>query len=96
MIAPSPDWFVGIYGVQLCDFQTGTWKRNPLTDKPLFAFSSGSDLGVTFKFKTGQDEASPQKNIFQLDATHPNDVNSAFYDSTPKPFGKANIEKVEK
>lgn len=45
MIAPSPDWFVGIHGVSLLD--NGTWVQE-LTI-PLYAYDSGTDSGLFFQ-----------------------------------------------
>ena len=44
MIAPSPDWFVGVDGVEL--FENGQWKDSLTV--PLFAYDSGTDNGQAF------------------------------------------------
>ena len=43
MIAPSPDWFVGVSGTPLCD--NGTWVNKTLD---LFAYDAGTDSGRTY------------------------------------------------
>ncbi len=45
MIAPSPDWFVGVSGLNL--FPEGTWLDTLAVD--LFAYDAGTDSGVTFE-----------------------------------------------
>eukprot|EP01023_Acetabularia_acetabulum_P057033 TRINITY_DN6625_c0_g2_i3.p1 TRINITY_DN6625_c0_g2~~TRINITY_DN6625_c0_g2_i3.p1 ORF type:complete len:375 (-),score=86.54 TRINITY_DN6625_c0_g2_i3:187-1311(-) len=44
MIAPSPDWFVGIHDLELCKF--GSWVTK--FQAPLRAFDAGTDSGVTY------------------------------------------------
>lgn len=44
MIAPSPDWFVGVHGLDL--IQNGAWVDNLTVD--LYAYDAGTDSGVTY------------------------------------------------
>src|SRR5262249_16002166 len=44
MIAPSPDWFVGVSGLEL--LQGGEWRD--LVVVPLFAFDAGTDSGTFY------------------------------------------------
>ncbi len=44
MIAPSPDWFVGVTGLRLHD--NGTWFNNVVVD--LAPYDAGTDSGTTF------------------------------------------------
>jgi len=44
MVAPSPDWFVGIHDLELCKF--GSWVPFFTTD--LLAHDGGTDSGVTY------------------------------------------------
>lgn len=44
MIAPSPDWFVGVRGVSL--IEDGRWVES--LDLPLYPWDAGSDSGLTF------------------------------------------------
>lgn len=46
MIAPSPDWFVGVDSVELCG-SDGEWKDS-VPAKPLPAWDAGTDSGTTF------------------------------------------------
>ncbi len=44
MIAPSPDWFIGVNGLDL--FENGSWRQNTVVD--LLPYDAGTDSGVTF------------------------------------------------
>jgi len=44
MIAPSPDWFVGVAGLQL--FSAGGWTE--FERVPLFAYDAGTDSGTNY------------------------------------------------
>lgn len=46
MIAPSPDWFVGIRDVELYNASTETWIDETTID--LFPYDAGTDSGSTF------------------------------------------------
>ncbi|MCB0220201.1 MAG: spondin domain-containing protein [Chrysiogenetes bacterium] len=43
MIAPTPDWFVGVNGVDLCDAMTG-WKEEVVVEA--FAYDAGTETGT--------------------------------------------------
>ncbi len=60
MIAPSPDWFVGVSGVPL--FTDGQWRD--VVDLELFAFDSGTDSGPTCR--SADEVTSPQQVISRL------------------------------
>mmetsp|Transcript_10732 Transcript_10732/g.14011 ORF Transcript_10732/g.14011 Transcript_10732/m.14011 type:complete len:249 (+) Transcript_10732:145-891(+) len=55
MIAPSPDWFIGVSAVELCDYETGQWKSN--ITLPMFAYDAGTDKGKLF-----DSDDKPNKN----------------------------------
>lgn len=44
MVAPSPDWFVGVNDLAL--FESGAWKDSVTID--LFPYDAGTDSGMTF------------------------------------------------
>ena len=44
MIAPSPDWFVGVSGLEL--FKNGAWQNDVVVD--LLPYDAGTDSGATF------------------------------------------------
>lgn len=45
MISPSPDWFVGISALELCQ-QDCTWLESKVID--LYPWDAGTDNGVTY------------------------------------------------
>ncbi len=44
MIAPSPDWFIGVHGLSL--IEAGRWVEEVTV--PLFAYDAGTDSGVSY------------------------------------------------
>ncbi len=61
MIAPSPDWFIGVHGLNL--FQHGRWAEQVMVD--VLPYDSGTDSGTTY---TSLDvETIPPEPIFRLD-----------------------------
>ena len=62
MIFPSPDWFLGVSNVDMCDPMTGEWREEYSRD--LFPYDSGTDDGTSF----GSPDAPtmPKKNIFLI------------------------------
>lgn len=65
MIAPSPDWFVGIHGVDLRP--DGIWARELVFD--LDPYDSGTDAGVNYTY--GNANVSPHLPIANLRDTFP-------------------------
>ncbi len=60
MIAPSPDWFVGIAGMDFCE--NGEWVASKSID--LFAYDAGTDSGATY---TASDiDTNPKEIITSL------------------------------
>ncbi len=46
MVAPSPDWFVGVRGLSLFDTDAGDWKQTVVVD--LKVYDAGTEDGVGF------------------------------------------------
>jgi len=46
MVAPSPDWFVGVRDLSLFDNATGAWKQTVVVD--LAVYDAGTDSGAGF------------------------------------------------
>lgn len=59
-IVPSPDWFVGVDSVDLCDGDH--WKENVSLE--LFPYDAGTDSGFTFS--SPNFETIPQDKITQV------------------------------
>jgi hypothetical protein len=60
MVAPSPDWFVGVSGQSL--IVNGDWARELAV--PLFAYDAGTDSGVSFL--SPDQVTAPRENVFRL------------------------------
>lgn len=45
MTGPSPDWFVGVSELNLCE-ESCTWVENKVLD--LYLYDSGTDSGVSY------------------------------------------------
>lgn len=59
-LVPSPDWFVGVDGLNLCDGDQ--WKDNISLD--LYPYDAGTDSGFTFS--SPKYETVPQDKILQV------------------------------
>ncbi len=64
MIAPSPDWFVGVHGLGL--FEDGQWIDQIVVDLP--PYDAGTDSGITFL--SGDAPTVPPEPIEQISG-HP-------------------------
>ena len=62
MIFPSPDWFLGISNVDMCNPMTGEWRESLQRD--LFPYDSGTDDGTSFESPNAKSD--PRKNIFLI------------------------------
>lgn len=74
-IVPSPDWFVGVDSVDLCDGDQ--WKENVSLE--LFPYDAGTDSGFTFS--SPNFETIPQDKITQVGQPQPSATSI-----TPKPL----------
>ena len=61
MIAPSPDWFIGVNSLNLLD-ASSNWKSSISLD--LFAYDSGTDSGTNYS--SSNVITTPFQNIFSL------------------------------
>ena len=62
MIAPSPDWFLGVRDLNLCDTTTGIWQDRVV--RVLFPYDAGTDNGTNFE--SSNVITNPQGNIHRL------------------------------
>ena len=62
MIAPSPDWFVGVRDLNLCDTITGKWEDSVMRD--LFPYDAGTDSGTNFE--SSDVNTNPPQDIHRL------------------------------
>ncbi|MCI4379736.1 hypothetical protein PGIGA_G00231670 [Pangasianodon gigas] len=91
-IVPSPDWFIGIDSLNLCDGDH--WKENISLD--LFPYDAGTDSGFTFSSPTF--ETIPQDKVTQITSSFPNHpANSFFYPRLKNlpPIAKVTLSKIK-
>ena len=60
MIAPSPDWFVGLSNIELC--QNGEWISE--FSREAFTYDAGTDSGVTYT--SANEVTDPAETIFRI------------------------------
>lgn len=78
-IIPSPDWFVGISGLNLCS--KGKWRRKAVFK--LFPVDAGTDKGMTFTSPNWP--SYPPEKIYRITSSHPShDANSFYYPKLKK------------
>ncbi|KAI4819406.1 hypothetical protein KUCAC02_004653 [Chaenocephalus aceratus] len=92
-LVPSPDWFVGVESIDLCDGDQ--WKENVSLD--LFPYDAGTDSGFTFS--SPNFETLPQDQITQITSSHPSHPANSFYYRRLKhlpPIAKVMLTKIKK
>ncbi|KAK3923248.1 Spondin-1 [Frankliniella fusca] len=81
MIDPSPDWIVGVSGLELC-LSNGSWVDHVQLN--LYPFDAGTDSGLTY---IAPDQPTvPQEPIRKMSSSFPNTEASPFFDSTGEPM----------
>lgn len=80
MFGPSPDWVVGVNGLNLC-LKNCTWIENLTVD--LYPYDAGTDSGITYMSPNA--ETSPREKMYAITTTYPEDPRAPFYNpSTTK------------
>ncbi|KAK9508658.1 hypothetical protein O3M35_006166 [Rhynocoris fuscipes] len=75
MIDPSPDWIVGVSGLELC-LSNCSWLESKTLN--LYPWDVGTDSGITY---TSPDQPTePRDHIRRITSTFPADPRSPFYD----------------
>ena len=87
MIAPSPDWFVGVHDYSLCNETTGEWFDKRVKD--LLLYDSGTDSALTFVHS--DKPTVPPEPIFLINNTQEGSLKS---NNTIKRFGIFTFEKT--
>lgn len=82
MIAPSPDWFVGVSSLNLCS--NSAWV--PEYKQALFVYDGGTDSGDRYAYATKETTTTPKETIKHLQ-------NARFGISTEKPFGSITFRR---
>ncbi|XP_007953970.1 spondin-2 [Orycteropus afer afer] len=72
-IVPSPDWFVGIDSLDLCE--GGRWKDHVSVD--LFPYDAGTDSGFTFS--SPNFATIPQDTVTEITSSSPSHPANSFY-----------------
>ena len=87
MIAPSPDWFVGVHDYNLCNTATGKWLDLRTRDLP--PYDAGTDSGPNFD--SADQITNPKENIHLLT----NNTEGSFKGDKPvRRFGTFTFEKT--
>jgi len=60
MIAPSPDWFIGVHGLNL--FRNGRWAEEVVV--PVLPYDAGTDSGATYR--SPNEPTTPPEPIFLI------------------------------
>jgi hypothetical protein len=79
MFGPSPDWVVGVNGLNLC-LKNCSWIENLVVD--LFPYDAGTDNGITYM--SPNSETKPRERMYRITTTYPEDPRSPFYDRSKK------------
>lgn len=91
MINPSPDWIVGVSGLELC-LENCTWVE--YKEHNLYPWDAGTDAGPSYM--SADQPQVPHDVIRRIKPNFPNDIRSPFYDKngTPmKPMAKLIITR---
>ncbi|XP_069051644.1 spondin-2a [Lepisosteus oculatus] len=72
-IIPSPDWFVGVDSLDLCE--GGQWKQDVTLN--LYPYDAGSDSGFTFS--SPNFPTDPPENITRITSQNPSHPANSFY-----------------
>ncbi|KAF7238662.1 Spondin-2 [Varanus komodoensis] len=92
-IVPSPDWFVGIDSVNLCD--KDHWKQQLTLE--LFPYDAGTDSGFTFS--SPNFATIPQETVTPITASSPSHPANSFYYPKLKnlpPIARVTMIKLKK
>uniref|UniRef100_A0A2M4A1L1 Spondin-1 n=2 Tax=Anopheles triannulatus TaxID=58253 RepID=A0A2M4A1L1_9DIPT len=77
MFGPSPDWVVGISGLDLCRADC-TWTET--LDIDLYPWDAGTDSGITYM--SANAETQPRERMHRITTLYPEDPRAPFYDPT--------------
>lgn len=74
MFGPSPDWVVGVSGLNLCQADC-TWKDS--MDIDLFPWDAGTDSGISYM--SANAETQPRERMYRITPMYPEDPRAPFY-----------------
>ncbi|EEB20418.1 f-spondin, putative [Pediculus humanus corporis] len=81
MFGPTPDWIVGVSGLNLCQ-RDCTWVENKVID--LYPYDAGTDSGVSYM--SPNEPTIPRERISRITPLYPEDPRAPFYDPQGKPM----------
>ena len=87
MIAPSPDWFVGVHDFNLCNTTTGKWFDSRKRDLPLY--DAGTDSAPTFVHRD-----TPTRPVENIHLITNNTEGSLKSDKPLRRFGTFTFQKT--
>ncbi|XP_026469227.1 spondin-1-like isoform X2 [Ctenocephalides felis] len=91
MIFPSPDWIVGVSGLELCA-RNGSWIESRVLN--LYPWDAGTDSGPSYI--SPDQPTNPRDVIRRIRANYPNDPRSPFYDPSGgemKPLARLHLAR---
>ncbi|XP_049865590.1 spondin-1 isoform X2 [Pectinophora gossypiella] len=74
MFGPSPDWVVGVTGLDLC-LKDCTWVEEKVVD--LFPYDAGTDNGISYMSPNA--ETVPREKMYRITPMYPEDPRAPFY-----------------
>ncbi|KAK7873957.1 hypothetical protein R5R35_012966 [Gryllus longicercus] len=77
MLGPTPDWIVGVSGLNLCT-RDCSWVERKTVD--LFPYDAGTDNGITYM--SPNSPTIPREKIRRITTMYPEDPRAPFYDPT--------------
>ncbi|XP_001360711.2 spondin-1 [Drosophila pseudoobscura] len=91
MFGPSPDWVVGISGVDLCTDDC-SWKES--LDFDLYPWDAGTDSGITYM--SPNSETQPPERMYRITTMYPEDPRAPFYNPQSRemtPLAKLHLRR---
>ncbi|CAG9792251.1 unnamed protein product [Diatraea saccharalis] len=74
MFGPSPDWVVGVSGLELCQ-KDCTWVESKVVD--LYPYDAGTDNGISYMSPNA--ETVPRERMYRITPMYPEDPRAPFY-----------------
>lgn len=92
MIAPSPDWIIGVSGLELYNSQTNSWEDKTIQLK---VYDAGTDSGTTFTSANSVTEPSAAIALLTTTDESATDFSAGVHRSTEQHIGTFTITRVE-
>lgn len=79
MFGPSPDWVVGVNGLNLCN-KDCSWAESKVID--LYPYDAGTDNGISYM--SPNSETNPREKMYRITTMYPEDPRAPFYNPDQK------------